>query len=112
MYSSSCIRLYAETRVTGVQASDTYSMLIAWFVYTQNVGKLVTGVYALIVLRHVCIVWCSLICPILVIMYVIFEGFLINPLNAELNPICYLLTLLAHHFPHVSRIRVKSLTFR
>ena len=36
-----------------------------------------------------------------------------NPLNPELNPICYLLALLgAHHFFHVSRIRVKSLTFR
>ena len=32
----------------------------------------------------------------------------INPLNAELNPICYLLALLgAHRFLHVSRIRVK-----
>jgi len=29
----------------------------------------------------------------------------VNPLNAELNPICYLLALLgAHHFLHVSRI--------
>ena len=38
---------------------------------------------------------------------------LFNPLNAELNPICYLLALLgAHHFLHVSRIRVKSLTLR
>ena len=38
---------------------------------------------------------------------------LINPLNAELNPICCLLALLgAHHFFHVSRIRVKSLTLR
>ena len=37
----------------------------------------------------------------------------INPLNPELNPICYLLALLgAHYFLHVSRIRVKSLTFR
>jgi len=36
-----------------------------------------------------------------------------NPLNHELNPICYLLALLgAHHFLHVSRIRVKSLTLR
>ena len=35
-----------------------------------------------------------------------------NPLNAELNPIYYLLALLAHHFLHVSRIRVKSLTLR
>ena len=31
-----------------------------------------------------------------------------NPLNAELNPICYLLALLTHHFLHVSRIRVKG----
>ena len=31
-----------------------------------------------------------------------------NPLNADLNPICHLLTLLgAHHIFHVSRIRVK-----
>ena len=36
-----------------------------------------------------------------------------NPLNPELNPICYLLALLgAHHLLHVSRIRVKLLTFR
>ena len=35
----------------------------------------------------------------------------INPLNAELNPICYLLALLgAHHFLHVSRIKVKPVT--
>jgi len=37
---------------------------------------------------------------------------LFNPLNPELNPICYLLALLAHHFLHISRIRVKSLTLR
>ena len=38
---------------------------------------------------------------------------LFNPINPELNPICYLLALLeAHHFLHVSRIRVKLLTFR
>jgi len=37
----------------------------------------------------------------------------LNPVNPELNPICYLLALLgAHHFLHVSRIRVKLLTFR
>jgi hypothetical protein len=35
-----------------------------------------------------------------------------NPLNPELNPTCYLLALLAHHFLHVSRIRDKSLTLR
>ena len=32
----------------------------------------------------------------------------INPLNAELNPICHLLALLgAHHILHFSGIRVK-----
>jgi len=32
----------------------------------------------------------------------------LNPLNAELNPICHLLALLgAHHISHVSRLRVK-----
>ena len=37
----------------------------------------------------------------------------INPLNAELNPICHLLALLgAHHFLHVSRIRVNLSFFR
>jgi len=40
----------------------------------------------------------------------VFNNF--NPLNAELSPVCYLLELLAHHFLHVSRIRVKSLTLR
>ena len=35
-----------------------------------------------------------------------------NPLNPELNPICYLLALLAHHFLYVNRIRVKLLTSR
>jgi len=36
----------------------------------------------------------------------------VNPLNPELNPICYLLALLAQHFLHVSRLRAKSLTIR
>ena len=36
----------------------------------------------------------------------------LNPFTPELNPICYLLALLAHHFLRVSRIRVKSLTLR
>ena len=40
------------------------------------------------------------------------SSLMFNPLKPELNPICYLLALLAHHFLHVSRIRVKSLTLR
>jgi hypothetical protein len=35
------------------------------------------------------------------------EAISINPFNAELNPICRLLTLLgAHHIFHISRVRV------
>ena len=40
---------------------------------------------------------------------VFVSSVLVKPLNPELNPICYLLALLAHHFLHVSRIMVKSL---
>jgi hypothetical protein len=33
----------------------------------------------------------------------------VNPLNAELNPICHFLALLgAHHILYVSRVRVKT----
>jgi len=36
----------------------------------------------------------------------------INPLNAELNPICHLLALLeAHHILHVSSIKFNSKIF-
>ena len=36
----------------------------------------------------------------------------INPLNAELNPICHLLSLLgAHHIFHTSGLRVKIAFF-
>jgi len=36
-------------------------------------------------------------------------GFLINPLNAELNPICHLLALLgAHHIFHVIGLRFNN----
>ena len=39
--------------------------------------------------------------------------FRLNPLNAELNPICHLLALFgAHDILHVSRIRVKEVTCR
>jgi len=37
---------------------------------------------------------------------------IINPLNAELNPICHLLSLLEdRHILHISRIRVKEVEF-
>jgi len=43
----------------------------------------------------------------------VLTSLLLNTLNPELNPICYLLALLgAHHFLHVSSIRIKLLTLR
>ena len=46
-------------------------------------------------------------------LYMKPKAIAVNRLKPELNPICYLLALLgAHHFLHVSRIRVKLLTFR
>ena len=37
------------------------------------------------------------------------EHIAVNPLNAELNPICHLLALLGtHHILHVSRARVNN----
>ena len=46
-------------------------------------------------------------------MYILYQKYVynkrvLNPLNAELNPICHLLALIgAHHILHVSRVRVK-----
>ena len=45
-------------------------------------------------------------------MFAMEKFLFLNALNPELNPICYLQALLAYHFLHVSRIRVKSLTLR
>ena len=40
---------------------------------------------------------------------IIIISIIINPLNAQLNPICHLLALLeAHHIFHVSRMRVNA----
>jgi len=59
------------------------------------------------------LVYTSLPSHLFLRIYISYCLMLINPLNPELNPICYLLALLgAHHFLHVSRIRVKSLTLR
>jgi hypothetical protein len=41
-------------------------------------------------------------------MYLKPSNCIFNPLNAQLNPICHLLELLAHPILHVSRIRVNN----
>jgi hypothetical protein len=41
---------------------------------------------------------------------VAYTRFRINPLNAELNPVCHLLALLgAHHIFHVSGLRINTI---
>ena len=44
-----------------------------------------------------------------VFLYAISGTANINPLSAELNPICYLLALLAHHFLHVKLLTLRLL---
>ena len=55
---------------------------------------------------------CKASCPHSAIQSFLFQmrvsSPFLNPLNAELNPICHMLALLgAHHILHVGRIRVK-----
>ena len=39
------------------------------------------------------------------------DKYVVNPLNAELNPVCHLLALVgARHIVHVSRLRVNALS--
>jgi len=47
--------------------------------------------------------------PIQFLLFVLFSGLDLNPLNAYLNPTCHLLAFLgAHHIFHVSGLRVKN----
>ena len=43
---------------------------------------------------------------IIIIIFNITNKCTIDPLNAELNPICHLLALLVHHILYVSRVGV------
>ena len=76
----------------------------------------ITGLHIVIAMpkRNVCFIKCLFrnFTQLLIIAHGTRNKFT-NPLNAELNPICCLLTLFgAHYFLHVSRIRVKSSTLR
>ena len=84
-------------------------MTYAWSDVTRNAGIRKTNRAARYVGPRVA--GCAL--RYRVVTYCLYAQESFNPLNAELNFICYLLALLgAHHFLHVSRIRVKLLTFR
>ena len=79
----------------------------------SNLSMLVLVCWHLIKIRAIKAVQKGTIMPRAVARTVYISAQCFNPLNPELNPICYLLALLgAHHFLHVRRIRVKLLTFR
>jgi len=90
----------------GVKQADSKSS--TWMMFKGGytlvtLPRIVKGWYTLVTLPRIVKGWYTLVTL----------PRIINPLNAELNPICYLLALLgAHHFLHASRIRVKSLTLR
>jgi len=82
---------------------SAFSQLSVIFVFFYDTKQILGRRTSTVVVKHMRIVFAK--CPL--------TRNSINPLNPELNPICYLLALLgAHHFLHVSRIRVKLLTFR
>ena len=79
LFSTLCLRFYSKiTEWCVIQSFPTHC---PWLIHTSR--------------RYVPLFWAT--------------DSAFNPLNADLNPICCLLALLgAHHFLHVSRIRVKS----
>jgi len=90
---------------------ETFSLCCYWFAFLEH--------WLMAKIRSLCAYKCDITssehCRIqsnlFVFWLLLFRS--LNPLNPELNPICNLLALLgAHHFLHVSRIRVKLLTFR
>jgi len=89
------------------------SLISVWPLQFRIPESLPTKVVNCVVLCIVCVYMCTVLLPPCVNPIAVNKYININPLNPELNPICYLLALLgAHHFLHVSRIRVKSLILR
>jgi len=87
------------------------------YLFHFNCSTLSSNFYVAIIFSNLLLKRPVFKCGIIIIFYgrihIILHFFIFNPLNPELNPICYLLALLgAHHLLHVSRIRVKSLTLR
>ena len=96
---------HAHREVTG-NASYSYAAKL----HAVKNGSAFLGTFLLTLIHKFCYMfWWMFV----VIMELIIQSNLyklnINPLNAELNPICHLLALVgARHIVHVSRIRVKS----
>jgi len=111
-----CILLYSE-------ADENYALLGYYTVSTGNfldvsgkpIGPIFNRQVVLKCHQEITTTCCIITQKSAFLIHFMAEAWnhtLINPLNPELNPICYLLALLDHHFLHISRIRVKSLTLR
>jgi len=86
-----CVKLVIYKNYTEIHGQQNIKRLDVTHIFTNIYGMPVTILYVILLWMHV-----AELCV------------RFNPLNPELNPICYLLALLgAHHFLHVSRIRVK-----
>jgi len=96
-----------------------------WFIYCNKVKDFVYIIHSIYIYIYIYIYILYICCWLFLLIQTAVHGSMnikfkktqcfvvINPLKPELNSICYLLALLgAHHFLHVSRIRVKLLTFR
>jgi len=93
------------TVVWDVTLCDLLNVTVVWDVTLCDLLN-VTVVWdvTLCDLLNVTVVWDVTLCDLLNAVGSV------NPLNAELNPICHLLALLGvHHFLHVSRIRINLL---
>ena len=90
-YSTTCLKIFPESKTDEKHNGISACVCVCVCTYV-----------------YVCVCMCIYI---YIYIYICLTCPNINPLNPELNPICYLLALLgAHHFLHVSRIRVKLLT--
>ena len=88
MITAAAIQFGFPTAIYKITNMDTKKCKFMYFCFSH--------VTSIIFCLCVCVCVCVCVCA----------G--INPLNAELNPICCLLALLGvHHFLHVSKIRVK-----
>jgi hypothetical protein len=95
-----CVCAQWYNNIRSISSTSNYIMYkwLFWCIYTSNASSVNTN----LTVYHV---WL----PNRRRKEYLLFNICINPLNAELNPICHLLALLgAHHILHISKIRVNT----